>query len=631
MTDLENQARLEVVNSLPSTYATALGQNLKVKAIQGPSNIFYERLESTNGASLNTKYLINLTPNQYISDRILEEINYKVTITYGNAPTGNVAPFPAGSLSVCMLPNMAISNTDVVKFQNENLTCQTSKIYSSLFAYNNNFFETNGFDFVDSEELDCFVDPADLAGSSFKKGALKNPRANYSSTPNGTQSRFDLQWQPVTTAGATANAIGFDNANITTAGGANQVREVFFKSTTPIFNGLFSLTRETEGCFTNLTTIELSRTLNTNLGSRILQYLIPAGITVASVNVTCVGSPVIYYKLYSMPSYIPRPITSSYLAYDYGNLSTTKVTSNIGALGSGTDTQTITTSNIMLNSVPRAIYVWVADDLDSATGYSNVSCPGTKVVKINSIQLGGNLIVQNLVSDVQIYDLLENGLKKTFIETGFVLDNSVAGTVPYPMIGLHGSILRIDCSQLSLQWDSVCNTVNKSYSLSISLQVQNLSSRACSTAGAGDRRLNLYVLPVNERILSISNGVAFSQNSFLTEEEVRSLRANSQLVPYKNINMIGGRMLAGSFWDDVWSGMKSVGNTVADAGKWAWDHKSDIADAAKYALPLVGLGKKSHKKPVHRGRGIDEHEYNDDLEGGAVLTKTEMKNKLKFI
>ena len=642
----EDSKTIDFENVIPRRYRNILSDKLpsKYEVIQGPKSIFFQALKSVNQQQFASNFIINPAKSQYVSDLMIEEVQYTVTMNVTVAAAATVQPFPAGSLSICPFPNIASTNTLTTIIGNTNLVINSSKIMAAMFAYNNKA-ENNGIEFVDASMLDTYTDICDTpvfatpnytVTGTFKSASNNDPTMNYSSQTYGRNGRFDIGWNTI-----------YNNASITGAAGAGTTSNLTFVFTarSPIWNGLNSLTSDDEGTYVGLTNIQIQKTINSNL-ERLINYRPPANLTLNSITVTCATPPVLYFKLYNMPDNIPVPRFSQYLGLDYSGLQNQNASSTPVTPGMSFP---VTSQPVNLTNIPVAIYVWLADDMNAYTipaggitraagankwfATENSTAPGYQITAVSSIQFAGQNVVQNLQYAYQVYSELmaSEGFKKTFAETGFVYDNTQTNAVT--QVGLYGSVLRIDCSKLGIDWEKYANGVAVTLPFSISMQVTNLS-------GYRTRNPYIWIQPVYHRLYTVVDGNVDSTFSILTPDQVTQVRRQGALSIAHPQKLIGGRihgrglMIGSGFFGDLWNGAKDLAakgwDSAKDIGRFAWDNKDSIMQAAKTLAPMVGLGEKKRKR---KGRGIRSSSSDDDDEytAGKILTKSEIKNKLKFL
>ncbi len=665
--DQELETEIDYKRVLQSKYSAMLSDKIKktYNVNVGPKSIFNQQLKSLNQGNYQSNFIITPALNQAISDRMIEEVTYSVIVTFNNTTANAVAPFPNQTIAINAYGNYATTNTLTSIFQNSTMTINQSKLLP-LLQFNND--EHNlGRDFTSASNLDYFTDMNECqvqltagapgppvvnptyATSTLKTNSLKSVFGNYGNDTFGNHGGFScIQWAPLL---GNSNLLGYDNTPIP-ANTNGATREVCFTLRSPIWNGLNSLLNKDENVFTGITNFQISKTVVVNMAMRLLKIRAPANLTVAGLSMNANGTiptPIIYYNIYNFDESVPRPLKLYYMAHDYSNLQLQSI-GNIPALSNST----FQSQPVNLSNIPSAIYVYIGPNLDNLafanvapqTYLENSSAPGTQINQIQ-VQYGGQNIIQNLSNAHQVYDSLSGseGFMKTFAETGFTVDNITGTTQPcvigattaaqtattplvvsgQGLIGLYGSVCRIDISKLGLDWSKHSNGQSFTLPLQFSVNFTNLS--------VSQRQLYLYVQPIYDRLYLVDNANVVSTYNIVPDEVFNQLSSSALSVSKPN-SLIGGstagRMLAGAWYDDLWSGIKSVGNVVKDGAEWAWKNKGDIADVAKTVLPMVGLGKK--KKAVHRGRGFDESDGSDDEQhGGKIIPRSELQKKLKFI
>ena len=625
----ELETEVDYKHVLPSRYAAMLGDKIKkdYKVTVGPKSIFNQRLKSLNNTSYQSNFVLTPAPSQAISDYMIEEIYYSISLSFNNASGAAISPFNSTTLAISPFANYSVCNTLTTIFQDSTMTINQSQLIP-LLSFNND--EHNlGTEFTGSCNLDAFTDVADIANSQLKVGSLRSLFQSYANDTFGIHGGFSpVEWAPLQSAGQgggpPAGTIGFDNREI--ADGDTGIREIAFICRSPVWNGLNSMLSKDANCFTGITNYQLSKTMVPNMIQRLLRIgKLQNGVSITAMTLNPLTiAPVLYYNIYNFDNdIVPRPEKLFYLAHDYSNLQVQSLPGGNATLA-GYATGNYTSQPVNLSNIPSAIYLYVGDYFNgittntvAAAGSLENSCaPGYQITSI-TIQYGGSNIIQNLNQPIQVYNELSasEGFMKTYAETGFTIDTAaVANSGPNingtGLIGLYGSVLRIDCSKLGLNFGEHSNGQSFTLPISFQLTVTNLSSR--------DRTPYLYMQPIYDRLYVVENNNVVSTYNIVPNEVFDSIR-NSPLLISKPSNMLGGRMLGAAWYNDLWDGIKS-------GASWIWKNRDGIADAAKAIAKVVGA---KVKKTVHRGRGINENVL--EYEGGKIIPKSELKNKLKFM
>lgn len=608
---------------LPKKYAAMLGDKLKreYKVTTSCTSIFGEQLTSSNPNSFSSNYTLSPSLDQAISDYMIEEIGYCVKVSFNNTSGGPVRPFNANSFTVLPYANYGTCSQLTTIIGNASCTIQQSKILP-LLQFNNPTAGLN-IDFTSPCNRNVFTDlnGIDAAETTYKVNCLKNVFSNYSSATYGNGMNFSsIEFLPLKDGSAN---FGFDNTAV--ANNTTVDREISFRLRTPVWNGLNSLTNEDAGCFTGITNFQLSRQVVSNIALRLIQIRPPTGLTITGISVTPYDTPKLYYNIYNFNNSIPRPLKNYLIGHDYSNLQVQSASVNIAGYEQN---KSLTFNSITLNSVPSAVYLYVGLDYDNIvttvpvfpvttnTYLENSDVPGFQITNI-LITYGGQSIISNMTTPYQVYNELSasEGFMVPFCETGYTINNSPGDAQPTNAgarkMGMYGSVLRVDVSKLNLDWSKFSNGSSKSTQFGATIQVNNLSRRA--------RTAVIYCQPVYDRLYMIDSGNVTSTYSIVNEEIMESLKNTNFTISPNNNGVLGGRLLAGAWynnWGDLWN------DVVKPVGKFAWDNKDTIAK-------LVGLG----KKPMHKGKGINEDEELESIDymGGKVISKSEIKKKLKFI
>jgi hypothetical protein len=242
--------------------------------------------------------------------------------------------------------------------------------------------------------------------------------------------------------------------------------------------------------------------------------------------------------------------------------------------------------------VPRAIYCWLA--VPNATksivvnnpaggnfAYNDVldwsDCPGYQATYLSLSFNGTGGIFSSITSPIQLYEefMGRQGYCKQYCETGYVTAIQQANN-GVMNIGTYGSVIRIDGSQLPLDWTkyTIGSTLNAN--LQVTMRGTNLSSVANTPT--------LFVQVINDNLLEIDGPTsAHIYNGLLNPEEVMAIRKSA---PYDNSYQ---PIIGSGLFDKFKDKLKRV-------AKYVVDNRDKI-------LPLVkgAVGSKLHHRR-HRSR-----------------------------
>ena len=612
--------------------------DLKLSVVNGPRTMANMKLNSASNQSLNSLYNIILpgTMTSAISSYLVEETKLKFSVTFTNSLGADIVIVnPAGGFSINSAGLNSATATLNTQIGNQSINIQPALLTPVLTSY------VNLLDLHKSLQLPATSD--EYVDFNFASTASPNGLSECLDSPfNNFASATPLQVSPY--CSVIIESITGNNANLTIATGASSTVEIVFTIRGPLFNGFFSMNKKDEFMIPGVSQIQINKNMLSNAISRLIRFQLPQATTATASNASFysatfklepVAIPILYYQVYTFDNKIaPKEVHYKFLDYNSVNVQSVKNNSTPNAVEQGTS------QNINFSNVPSCIYLYVADNVVSsnqlnqtvsspstpagtttspATYVENSSVPGTQFTNL-TINYGNNQIVQQLVTDRQIYDALMAPYSTIpYYKTG---KNTIVGTNVFQQVGRVGHVLRIDVSELQLNWSELANSCPASLPFQITYALNNLSSSRAS------RDLVLTIVPVYERYMSISENVVNSTYSYLTPQIINKLDSELDTIFINPEHMLGGRMLAGAWynnWNDFVDGASNLASkawdSAKDIGRFAWDNKDAIAKA----LPLLGLGKKSHKK------GGEMSESDDDLEGGKLIKKKELKKKLKLI
>jgi hypothetical protein len=294
-------------------------------------------------------------------------------------------------------------------------------------------------------------------------------------------------------------------------------------------------------------------------------------------------------------SMIPREVN-----YDYMRIESFVNDQNVN-LNAGTS-QTFTNNSIQLGTVPKSIWIYV----NEPRGQKNLFSTDT-FFRINSISLQ-YLNVSGQFSSMSIQDLyqlsVKNGCKMSFTEwTGLTVLNT--GTT----LGLTGSVLKIDCTDLALP-SNLASGVNINSQLQFSINVTNTGSQA--------KQVQIVTVIATEGLFTVADGSSYSQLGVITQEDV--LRTRSDESEWRDFNM-QGTLYGGSFWSGLKNFGKSLGHAILKYGP----------KALKLA-PLIGLGMDEDQMNEMQGSamvGGKKHNKGGAIVGGKMLSRTQLKKMLE--
>jgi len=577
------QDNIEFVNTYSKQFEKLEKKKMRYQLPKGVSAADFRSLASTNGNNTQgTQYQIFVNSDQIVGDYIVEEIQFTVTINITSAGGITTPPFVQGTLAPRMLPIESATQTTQITINGTPVSFNGQNVLTALMSFNKDP-SFSGRD-LPCSMLDTFADlptPAGAPGFESAVGALKNQMLDYFSSSYGVDPRF-----------ADIELVSLQNRNLA-SNTANQVYTFSFIARQPIITGITSLTNENSGGFLGATNIQINRTFVSNLATRLIEWAPIANTVVGSNGISAaVNSAKIYYTVYTAGNDFKLEYPLFYPVIDYGVQSSVLATAavNPGAVAS------MASQTLALSVIPKCIYVWVAV-ANGTTTVNQSDAPGYQITNI-SLQFNGVSGQFSGMSKWQIYEHFQakQGFNKSFYECGYANAITAANAVQVNQVGLYGSVLRIDASDLAgINWETTSVGCASNCNLSLSVQATNLSAVANTPT--------LFIQVVNDAMLSITSPTTSQlYKGILDENLVRQIRANA---PYEFTH---DPMVGGNIFKKIWNGVKS-------AAKWTYDHRDVIVPIAR---KLVGVGK--HKVAHHKAA---EHH------AGALVTKRSLAKRLR--
>jgi hypothetical protein len=298
-------------------------------------------------------------------------------------------------------------------------------------------------------------------------------------------------------------------------------------------------------------------------------------------------------------SNIPSDETASYFfpAYEISNTSG-------GTIAPG-GTTTKNKVNQQLTSVPQRLFLFERQDPSarSVAAFASptvASTPADRFCAIAnaSVSFGTYPPMLNAASPKQLYDIsVKNGYTGTYecwaqlkladLGSSDVISSNIFGA---------GSVLVLDpATDLGINAFGLTNNSACNANLTATVNVYNYQTLGTGTQTAptfADSQLTMVCELVYELIRA--NGDYVARPLVLPVDETRKITDDNStehdmLLSDANPARKGGKMLGGSFWGDFANGFKKP-------FEWAWKHKNEIADGAKLAAKVVGLGMKENKQ-----------------------------------
>ena len=496
-----------------------------------------------------------------------------VTIDFeGNAPI-NQALLQSQYDAPRSYPLSSNMNTMQIDLNNTSFSINMSDTIQALLRYHNPDCLKDGDMSMTPSTLDKSQQYSDLANS------IHNPLGSVVDTGLGgldPRGAFPL--------------VSLTN-NISTGIGVTTTAQAVYNFIEDLFLSpmLFGTSQEENG-FIGLQTMQVTINWLADL-SRFWCHDNSAGTTLTSIAVT-LGQPTLLFE-YKTPS--PLQKIPSYRNYPYYEIQRYPTDRN-SALASQTS-DTIPSSNIQLNSIPRMMYIFARKRNSDLTFTDTDTFLSIEKISVNWANNSG------LLSNASKQDLYEmsrrNGCNMNWRDWSGEATFFNSGSTIQQINGA-GSVLAVEFgTDIALRPEEAPGQ-NGTYQLQMEVTVTNRSASAITPA--------LYVVISNEGTFTIENNSAYSQIGVISKKDV--LDAKKQ----KGINYNDLKYMAGaSFFKDLGRKLKSA---IKSIGKHAVPVIKGTVKTAKELAPavadIVAISKML-------GVGYDEAEKIYEKHGGAIV------------
>ena len=507
-------------------------------------------------------------------------------------------------------------------------------------------------------------------GSTFDDGkilqetiqtTINNPFAGVQSKTFGNQPRQLADADFVFTDDSQGVTPSRNQDPVLVASNVNVVSGLYYlkyKFRTPFWTPICAYYQSLEKVWSNVYLLEFQRTFAANATQLMFNYnSVPSSqmtviaaaaagsappIQIVAGNAYLQQPSILYVNTYTLPDCIALNPITQLTWYRYTNRCnnsfvlqggpgiTPAVTAPLigkvpSVLVSVTPTQSVIMPSLQIGTVPKAIYIWGQLVDDGSKLVSDPDALGFYFTGI-SLDLNTNQGIFSQMTQRQIYDEFsaKKNFSKSFLETQFVTTlfnyegTSVdvatgiyaSGVNAVCNMPLYGQVLRIDTDQLPIDWDKEsCGTI-KPIQLTIKLQVG-----ACDNTYNGITHGSfgqIYCWVEEESYMIIDQDKQVKQLAAPIDEQI--VMASRKEMPAQ-ISYIHPLLQGGSFFGDLWDGVKKV-------GKYGWDHRDTIGQVAK----LAGVGKHrrhSRRRHSYRGRGYDDVSSDSEPEMNQHASESE--------
>ena len=344
-----------------------------------------------------------------------------------------------------------------------------------------------------------------------------------------------------------------------------------------------------------------------------------ASVGVSSTTTGNITAPVVepqthllYYKTVNLPQKL-IPKKQNLWVYDYGLYNTQLVYQPLSYDSTGVS---FVSQSFILSTVPSHIYLWFGYQASQLT-YTTPKIPIVQIMNVQNISLNGRSIMSGMVNNFLVANSTMKKVKRSLNDFGSQNfgSNNCGGI---------GNVLCISLEDMQL--DGLCEGMacNMQFQVNMSIRLLDeryLSNNADPFKALPSNTLSFFILAPYKKLCTLENNNLSITSSYVNSEIYNSVISENTTYANTNLVQFGGSWL-GDAWDSIKSGIQSGIDQVKDAAKWAWDHKSDIAEAAKYVAPMVGLGEEEREFLPRDKNG------NPTMTAGRVMTREQMRKKL---
>ena len=579
------------------------------------NSILYNQVQSTNGASSSQLQfpLNNINQNYLLGNCPIVKCQYQFTGTVSNASGADFSPLVNGLAAPNAFPLAKSTQSSICNLGGGQILTAAQDFFAVAVSSHTEFFKDLTSWSGCANACDTFINliPPGLSGSP------KNPLGDYTTSVYGNQGRLGQ-----------SKITGYSNSKIATGSSGNC--SVNWTSYEPVFNGMLCFDPESETCISGLVANGSFIQLNlVNLAGNAFKYVETAGTTLTAYNVTFTTTPILFYMLYDPYPMVP-PKLSYYKALTFNNRAQSQ------ALMPNADGTVQLTVNFQDTLINKCVYIWVVDVLASAKTALDGDSPGWNITNLQ-FQYANQPSQFTTFDEYALYKyfIAEQGSIKSWNETSYSTQfgvNTVANTLDLvKSLALYGSVLRIP-AELITGYDRTLYGVGSAYlqnlSVTVTAQFTGLSTDATTPA-------ILFVQCVDEDLVKIENGVLVDvgTTSIVTPTSVAATNGETPVILEKD-DMVGGSILGkiGTIAKKAHEHYRTHKDTYHALAKTALNHPL-AQQAIGHVASKIGLGGKMHHKRMHnrrgRGFGSDEDYEEDEMQGGSLISQSEINNRLK--
>lgn len=591
----------------------------------------FQVITTTNVSTSSITYNIKVpSVNTFVNKTIYQRVPVRIVL---NAQVGNVNPNPL------LRPNyfaprafpltQSMSNLQV-NFAGKSSSLEIGDMFSALCRYTFDSELKNHEMSITPSYLDTSSNYEDLIGS------IKSPLSGYSDASDDE----------------TGGRGGFPEFNVV-LNTANQAI-IDFIFTEPLFISPLAWNKYTPALY-GLQNMDVIASFYTTAASRMVSIAYSgalAGAQIASSaiafnNFESLGGGTFSYGLAS-PQLLVEFLTPSAiqvipdsLSYPYQRLQ--RYPTDFLITMEPNVTKLLTSNNISFNSIPESVYIFIRNNnqvMQSSPNYTD------SFARIDQVQINFNnrsgLFSQ--CSRQQLYSIARNNnCNLNWNEWGGIMNQASSFTQKFGGIG---SVLKLNFGPDIGLAESECAGLSGNFQFQCTVLATNINQVMTMTP-------TLYVISVESGVCTILGGTCdfdigiVSVNDILSSQTEGHARASY----YDVYGSVGG----GNFF----SSLKDFGHNLYEKIRKGYEkvkpYVSKALEYAPYVAPLLGLGARKKVirnravKQMRRGYGggelepyenydneeeqddiyDDVDEYNDNDNGGRMMTNKEIRNKLE--
>lgn len=501
-------------------------------ALKGGKTITQQQFISTNYSNSQAQYSITVPSKQtYVDRKVKISVPFTVTLT-GTTPAPTQNLLQSGYDAPRAFPISAVTNNLTVKIDNASTSIELASILGAIQWYRDSDKIRDGEDSLAPSVLDKSQNYSDLVLTN------RNPLADYTDFNYGAGGRAGF---PMT---------------ITTNNNTDAV--ITFTATESLYISPFLYGEKEESGLIGVSSINITQQFGDL--TRAWSHAVGSGSVINSISVS-IGQPSALVTFITPKELQPLP---SIIPYPYSDIQ--RYPTDAGATTLSNASVTLQSGNIVLNSIPRRIWVFARRRDQDQTYLTTDTFASMDSISINWNNQSG-LLAQATAQDLYRISR-ENGCQMSWPEWSGFTQTMIGSANTY--IGTVGSVLCLEMGKDIGLDDLEAPGVLGNYNL----LVRGTFTNPNQTSSVW---YSLYVVVESEGTYNIVNGSSSFDLGVLSSQDVLNSKDSTKM-SYSDLEAMGG----GNFAE----GLKKFAKKAYAIGKEIY--KSPIArEAYKFAAPLV--------------------------------------------